>query len=333
MVQTMETALWRASPRQEMEPFCFLCGSPRVGGPYVEVQGWKYVMCDDCEGVFLLPLPDEQALTTYYNQIYMVPAEAYARGTRKNSTAVLKLLGRKSPAKGKLLEVGSSYGFFLQEARRDGWDVTGIELDQAAARYGQEKLGLSVIPGSLENAIHQLEPPYEAIVSFHVIEHLRDPMSFLATCRTLLGRNGVLILKTPNVASWIARRAGANWQWLSPPAHVHLFSPRSLASALEKQGFDVDEIVSRRGDAHNNLFELFCAMGRRAALGGRLRRQKRGNTRRTWGDRWEVNAARALCELVYFPAGLLVDPWLERKGLQPELLAVAQAQGNESGNG
>jgi hypothetical protein len=28
-------------------------------------------------------------------------------------------------------------------------------------------------------------------------------------------------------------------------------------------------------------------------------------------------------EALYLPVGLFIDPWLERKGLQPELLAIA----------
>ena len=269
-------------------------------------------------------MPGEEALRAFYNEGYMVPAEVYARATTRESPMILRALHESFPEKGRLLEVGCSYGFLLDRARRDGWQTTGIELDEGAASHGRQKLGLKVLCGTLENQLARLEPPYDAIATFHVIEHLRDPMRFLALCRGLLREGGILILKTPNVTSWIARRTGSCWQWLSAPAHIHLFAPRTLELALTKSGFRVEKIWSRRGDAHNNLFELVCAAGRYF-----VRRKERtaagGNGRKSWSQDWRVNAAEAAAEAVYYPLGAVVDPWLEKKGLQPELVAIARA--------
>jgi SAM-dependent methyltransferase len=154
-------------------------------------------------------------------------------------------------------------------------------LGDGAAKYGREKLGLKIFSGTLEGEVARLEPPYDATGTFHKIEHVRDPIRFLKSCRELLRENGVLILKTPNVASWIARRTGAYWQWFCPPAHIHLFSLRTLGMALEKCGFRVEQISSQRGDAHNNLFELACATGRCLAS----KRQRQG--------RWKATGGRA----------------------------------------
>jgi SAM-dependent methyltransferase len=277
--------------------------------------------------VFLVPQPSEEELTIYYNQAYAVPMRLYERGTRRNARLMLNVLnGRNS--KGSVLEIGCSYGFFLDAARRDGWQTTGIEVDRSAASHAKETLGLRVFAGTLESEIANLNPPYDAIVSFHVIEHLRDPIGFLKICKSLLRKGGILILKTPNVGSWIAKKAGRSWQWLCPPAHIHLFGPKSLEIALAKTGFLVDQIQTRQGDAHNNLFELACAAARYA----RGRRTKgvggtnaKSQSRKSWGSRWSLIAVRTLTEVIYLPLATLVDPHLERKGLQPELLAIAHA--------
>ena len=270
------------------------------------------------------PAPDEEALRAYYNQSYMVPAQAYARGSARNAPMILRVLRERFPKKGKLLEVGCSYGFLLDAARRDGWATTGVELDDGAAAYGRQELGLKILSGTLKDQFAQLDLPYDAIATFHVIEHLRDPVGFLGLCRELLTEGGVLVLKTPNVASWIAKRTGSSWQWLSPPAHIHLFSSRALELALAKSGFQVEKIWSRRGDAHNNLFELVCAAGR--YLGKKKGQNTNGgDLRKSWADDWKVNAARAAAEAVYYPIGVVVDPWLEKRGLQPELVAIARA--------
>lgn len=135
----------------------------------------------------------------------------------------------------------------------------------------------------------------------------------------------MLIMKTPNVASWIARRTRSCWQWLSPPAHLHLFSPETLKVALGRCGFQVESIWSQQGDAHNNMFELACAS--RRYLISRKKGAGVSNERRSWSDRWQVNFAMAVSEAVYYPLSLVVDPWLGQRGLQPELVAIAHVQG------
>jgi hypothetical protein len=42
-------------------------------------------------------------------------------------------------------------------------------------------------------------------------------------------------------------------------------------------------------------------------------------------SRWSLTAVRTVSEVIYLPIKALVDPWLEKKGLQPELLAIAHA--------
>jgi 2-polyprenyl-3-methyl-5-hydroxy-6-metoxy-1,4-benzoquinol methylase len=301
---------------------CLLCGSRTANRSELKRNSWVYVRCAGCGALSLNTVPSEEALWSYYNHAYMVPATAYARGTRKSAPEILREVNARFPQKGKLLEVGCSYGVFLKTAQEQGWDATGIELDDVAAANAKEKLGLRVFAGSLEGEFARLEPPYDVVATFHVIEHVRNPLKFLHLCRCLLRDGGLLILKTPNVESWIAKKTGAYWQWLSPPAHLHLFSPKALVGALQRSGFRVKNISSRQGDAHNNLFELACAAGRYAASG--KNGNANGHGRASWSDKWHVNTARIVSEVLYFPAGLLLDPWLGSRGLQPELLAIAE---------
>ncbi|MGA8489258.1 MAG: class I SAM-dependent methyltransferase [Terriglobales bacterium] len=311
------------------ENFCRVCGTSAGIERRIEArpEGWSYAQCGNCGTWSLNPMPDGEALGYYYNQTYTVPPEAYARRVAEHAPPILRELGERLPRRGKLLEIGCSYGFFLDAAQKDGWGTTGIELDDRAVKYGREKLLLEVLAGTLESEMQRLEPPYDAIVSFHVIEHLRDPIEFLRSCRKLLREGGVLILKTPNVASWIAKRTGAYWEWLCPPAHIHLFSSGTLDLALQRSGFEVQKIWSRRGDAHNNLFQLVWAFGRYVASRRRVASSKNGvsgtNGHRRLSDGWRANAAMTASEAIYYPLALVIDPWLEKKGLQPELVAIA----------
>lgn len=304
---------------------CWLCGWHEGRIPIYRTRlCWDYFRCPNCGVVSLRPIPDEEDLRIYYNEVYSVVLEGHPRETQRNGPPLLRELGERFPGRGRLLEVGCSYGFFLEAAQREGWETAGIELDDRAARYGREKLNLKIFCGTLESELPRLESPYDAVAAFHVVEHVRDPIGLLQCCRKLLRRGGALVLRTPNVASWIAKRTGAYWQWLYPPAHIHLFSPRTLELALEKSGFRVETIRSRRGDAYNNLFELVCALGRYWVLRKKKAVDRMGEKSLSDGYRRQMNAARKTSDVIYYPLGLVVDPWLQKKGLQPELVAIAR---------
>jgi 2-polyprenyl-3-methyl-5-hydroxy-6-metoxy-1,4-benzoquinol methylase len=302
-------------------PLCHLAEG-RIGF-YAARDNWKYYQCRRCGATFLAPLPDANALRTYYNQTYSVPMERYVRSMERKALPILAELQRRIPGHGKLLEIGCSYGCFLEKARRSGWDVSGIEIDSRASNYGREKFGLNILCGDLESEFHRLEPPYDAIVTFHVLEHVVEPMRFLNLCRELLRPDGVLLLKTPNVASWVAKQTKGHWGWLSPPAHIHLFTPAALRRALERAGLRVEGIETRRGDSGNTLFELTYAVARvlKATRNGTSEPQ-RGSTPLL---SWKRDTVRYITELIYYPVGLVLDPWLAKKGLQPELVAIACA--------
>jgi SAM-dependent methyltransferase len=262
-------------------------------------------------------VPDEATLRSYYNGEYEVDFERYAKNIRQGAESILRDLKKQFPNRGRLLEVGCSYGGFLAEARRDGWEVAGVELSETAACYARDKLNLRVFTGSLHDQLQQLEAPYEVVALFHVIEHVPDPVQLLEQCRKLIRPGGLLVLKTPNVASLIARITKATWQWVSPPAHLYLYSPKTLALLLEKAGYQPITFRSAQGDANNNLFAIMSSVAKRSILwsSGQPKSQLRKSL--------PVRIVERTCESVYYPFGLLIDPWLERRLWQPELYAVA----------
>jgi len=299
--------------------FCHLCDRVvRSEENYARRGPWSYLQCPTCGLVFLHPVPDKKVLQDFYNNSYEVDFESYFMGVKHRSRSTLQELAKHFPNRGRLLEVGCSYGGFLAEARRDGWDVTGIEISENASAYAREKLGLRVFSGTLSDQVHNLGAPYDALAMFHVIEHVQDPLALLASCRQLIKPGGLLILKTPNVASAIAKITGSSWHWVSPPAHLYLYSPETLGKSLTKSGYQALKFQSSQGDAHNNLFAMVSAIARKAFF--RSSTESLVHVRRTL----PVKIVQGLCDVIYYPFQVLVDPWLEKKLRQPELYAVAR---------
>ena len=298
-------------------PVCHICSRcVPTQNVYAQKGVWRYLRCPGCGLVVLDNIPDKATLRAYYNDSYEVNFDRHIRAVRYGSRAVLDELRSHFPERGRLLEVGCSYGGFLAAAKSEGWDVTGIELSDTAASYARDRLGLNVISGTVERYRDRVDGLFDVVALFHVIEHVPEPIELLQWCRSLTRPNGLLVLKTPNVASVAARLAGAHWQWVSPPAHLSLYSRKTLECLLNKLGYKPLRFQSVQGDAHNNLFEIVCSVGKRTICRSTESVDRLRQTR-------YISIVETVCDSFYSPFRVWLDPWLGASMGQPELYALA----------
>ncbi len=84
---------------------------------------------------------------------------------------------------------------------------------------------------------------FDAILSFHVVEHVPNPQDHLARVCEVTKPGGYLLLATPNAASWDRSICGDKWTGYST-GHVNLFSPKSLVKCLERTGWRVARVAT-----------------------------------------------------------------------------------------
>lgn len=142
------------------------------------------------------------------------------------------------PHKGNLLEVGSYCGLFLTEAKRHGWKITGIEPSRWAADYTRSNFGHIVINDTLEAVSPTLREPYDVVVSWDVLEHVRDPAEWLRIINGKLRNGGTLAISTLDMASWFPRLMGRRWPWIME-MHLFYFDSVVLQQMLHEAGFEV----------------------------------------------------------------------------------------------
>lgn len=138
---------------------------------------------------------------------------------------------------GACLDIGCGDGDFLAAMQKLGWNVSGTELPGPAFRRAAARL-----PGCISSPTdfsHFPDASFDFISLWQVFEHLSRPNEMLNTVQRLLKPGGTLIVAVPNPASWQARLGGGDWLHLDPPRHLHLASPRQLASLLKKGGFEI----------------------------------------------------------------------------------------------
>ena len=250
MVENLATTI--ASPRVRLDAArsaiaCNLCGSSQ-SEPFCPANGLGLVRCAGCGLVYVGLRPDPDELYTLYDETYFrndesgvvgysdyIKDEPNIRRTARRRLAFLE----RFLAPGRLLDVGCAVGFFLDEARRRGWQVEGLDVSSFAVEYTRQRFGLTAHLGSFTEA----ELPagaFDLVTMWDVIEHVPDPKAYVRRAAELLRAGGVIVLATPDVDSIPARLAGRRWVGFKlSEEHIYYFSIKTLARMLDEAGFDV----------------------------------------------------------------------------------------------
>lgn len=218
---------------------CPICEESRRDPLHLE-DSFQMVRCPSCQFIFLNPRPTIESLHYFYQQ-YLPEEESSIESWEKMMKPVFHRAGnllKQYRRKGRLLDVGSGFGFFLSEMKNRGWDVTGIEISQKAMDYARDVLGLTIHPGPLEKANFP-DDYFDAVTGFYVIEHLPYPMVFLRECYRILKPGGLLLLRYPHTTPIknLLQIFGIKNRLYDLPAHLSDFSPKMIQRCLERIGF------------------------------------------------------------------------------------------------
>jgi 2-polyprenyl-3-methyl-5-hydroxy-6-metoxy-1,4-benzoquinol methylase len=194
-------------------------------------------VCRDCGLARSVPPPAVEIEDLYRNvedPEYFV-SELERRVSFRRSLERIEAHGLARPP-GRLLEIGASVGLFLEEARRAGWDVTGIEPSRWAAESARAR-GLDVFNGTLEE-FQAPEGGFDLVTSWDVWEHLEDPLSALGRVHDVLKPGGAFVLTTINLGGLGRKLFRGRWPWFMR-MHLHYFTRESLTRMVRGAGFDV----------------------------------------------------------------------------------------------
>lgn len=203
--------------------------------------------CEDCGARFQWPIPTRDQVASFYPQGYWMETDNHGVLARLQQFYVKTLLRwdpvawvrrLKLPPGAAVLDVGCSRGDWLNAIAKLGLCVAGVEADPRAAAYARKHFGLKVEEVAAE-AWQPVPAKWDAILFFHLLEHLVDPDQFLNRCATALRPGGKLLCRVPNIAAWQATCTGARWKGLEIPRHIHLYTPKALRRLFQRHGFQI----------------------------------------------------------------------------------------------
>ena len=144
---------------------------------------------------------------------------------------------RKVKPSGKLLEIGCARGDFLRVAL-EWFDVYGVEPNPELADSASQIA--PVHPDIIERTPWS---GFDVVASFHVIEHVDSPRSFVRAAAERLKPGGLLVIETPNINSLPFKLMRSRWRQFIPE-HYFFFSPNTMSRLLSEHGLRIESIIT-----------------------------------------------------------------------------------------
>jgi len=226
----------------ETVPTCVLCGEPSSRLLF-EIPPYGYRACAACGLLRLSPRVAASDLKRFYDESYRDVYEGNSVLLDKqlaNPTYDFRARRLTRHSKGRrFLDVGCGDGNFLAVLRSHGWDVTGREVSETAAKAARERHGIDVEIISFEDVGSIPTGCWDAVGLYHVLEHMYEPRAALKQIHEALPVGGVLHVQVPNRRSLDGRLCRHLWWGICCPLHVLFYEPRHLRQLLSEEGFGV----------------------------------------------------------------------------------------------
>jgi SAM-dependent methyltransferase len=255
-----------------MSDTCRWCGGPAE--PAFETtdrnqrlsdRTFHYARCPADGTLSLTDPPDD--LSVYY------PASYYGHALTREQLAEqaeqeryrLDMLRAAVPP-GRVIEVGSGTGKFSLLAHDAGYDVTALEMDDEGVRILRDVIGVDAVSTQDPTAALGDQDEADAIVAWHVVEHMHEPRRLLDAATAKLRPGGALVIAMPNPDSFQMTTLGKLWAHVDAPRHLALVRLPAITEYLRGAGLELESSTTvDPGALGCNLFgwsESFSAYAR-----------------------------------------------------------------------
>lgn len=240
---------------------CILCGADDTELLFVGRDEWygrtgefPTVRCRHCGLIYLNPRPDRTEIGQYYPDEYAPYFRAiedepswWQRFNRRLAMRKrLRLVQKRLPQPGRVLDVGCATGTFLTTLRAHGWKAQGVELSHYAAEYARQRHGLDVSTGELADA-HLPDAQFDLVILWDVLEHVHQPRATLLEAARVAKSSGTLLLVLPNPHSIDARLFGQYWAGWDTPRHLYIYTEPVIRRLLHETGWQMVDLTCVTG--------------------------------------------------------------------------------------
>lgn len=219
---------------------CIICGQNNWLKKYDKLKKCKYCGLVRADDKYFKIQAETIYTDQYFNGLDYLNYASEEVALKSNFSNRIDRI-KKFKQRGKLLDVGCAYGYFLEVANRSGLKATGIELDKYIAKKAAKQSGSNVLCGDFEK-MKIKKGSFDVITMLDTIEHFQNPDAYIKKAYQSLKNGGIVTIETGNIEALLPRIQKNKWRLITPPTHLYYFSPKTLALLLEMHGFKVKVI-------------------------------------------------------------------------------------------
>ena len=235
---------------------CSLCGDTEIGGCFSAYdfdqssESFEILRCNSCGLALTTPMPDPAIMDRYYPEAY------YGSGTKKFSGAIefLTVLGCKLRARKifkkiahtrspegtrNVLDIGCGRANLLRFLNELGCNCYGTERSEFPA--DSQLTGIKIFKGQVADGKYE-DKFFDAVVIWHVLEHLHEPIKTLDEIARITRSEGIIAIAVPNFSSLQSTMFKSDWFHLDLPRHLYHFNVKNLRQILRKKGYSINSV-------------------------------------------------------------------------------------------
>lgn len=221
---------------------CPICSSTKIEF-FVNAYQFDIYSCMDCGLLFCNPYPTKEQIHAYYNsEMKSFENEFFRDSFEKRINIFLPRIEliQKYKTHGKLLDVGSAIGIFIEALHRAScsFDLSCCDMSEEACReLGERYSDVKIL--NQDYLDMDVENQFDVITLWDTIEHIVDSKAMLQKTHNLLKDDGIFVFSTPNTDSfeWICARE--KHVQILPPGHVNLMNYKCIDILLRNNSFKI----------------------------------------------------------------------------------------------
>lgn len=139
----------------------------------------------------------------------------------------------------RVLDFGCGSGEGTAAMARSAASILRVDVAPDAIAHARERnAGANIAYETIDGAVPAADDSFDAVCSFQVLEHVKDPDAYLAEARRVLRPGGQLLLATPDRRARLLR-----WQRPWNRWHVREWDPAGLGQLLARHFAEVEVLT------------------------------------------------------------------------------------------
>ncbi len=224
---------------------CNYCKGKEIRLIY-KLNDQEIVQCAECSLVYINK--QRADLGNLYNKDYYLKSESnmlanytdykdQEKIVKQNfSFAYAYIAKNMNPNKNKLLDIGAGFGYFIKYLPNN-IQSHAVEVSKEAADALKINTKAKVYYGNFLDV--NIKNKFDFIVSYDVIEHQNYLIEYLCRIKSLLKKDGIVILTTPDFGSPINKIFGKRAPLIQPLYHNYYFTQDWFRENMSSLGYRI----------------------------------------------------------------------------------------------